>query len=147
MAFDPTLPVDDSLVDAGELRSQFTGLDAKITAVSAVSGAQVDNTTTGSPGSSAGVSVQFTAGILHFAFTVPQGVEGPQGPAGEVTQSQLSNDLSNAVNNAMLTTLPQTSSNSNAVQNLNLTPAASYDPQQILALVNAYNDLLNALRR
>ena len=140
MAFDPTLPINDSLVDAGELRSQFTGLKDVLDA-GAVTAAQTQSTGTLSPGSPATADVALNAGTLTFTFGIPAGMPG------EVTQSQLSNDLSNAVNNAMLTTLPQTSSNSNAVQNLNLTPAASYDPQQILALVNAYNDLLNALRR
>ena len=140
MPFNPTLPIDDSLVDAGELRSQFTGLDDKITAVSAVTGAQVDTTTTGSPGSSAAVSVQFTAGVLHFAFDVPQ---GQQGPTGEVSQSQLSNDLVNTQNAAVNTVLPLTSANSNGVGTLGV----SSGDFTVQTVIDKLNELINALRR
>ena len=43
--------------------------------------------------------------------------------------------------------LSSSSNNSNGVSPLNLTPAPAYDPQQILTLMNAYNELLTALRR
>ena len=88
--------------------------------------------------------MSLAAGVLHFAFDVPQ---GQQGPRGEVSQSQLSNDLVNTQNAAVNTALGLSSANSNGVPALSLSPVPSCDPQQILALVNAYNDLLNALRR
>ena len=75
------------------MRSQFTALDDKITALPNVTGAQVDTTNTGPPGSSAGATVSLSGGVRHFNFDVLQGVDGQQGMAGEVTQSQLGNDL------------------------------------------------------
>ena len=147
MPFDPAKPADLSPLSSAEMRSQLTALDDKITALPVVTAAQVDTTTTGSPGSAAAASVSLSAGTLHFNFDVPQGAEGQQGPAGEVTQSQLSNDLGNTQNAAVSTALGLSSANSNGVPLLSLTPAPNYDPQQFQELVNAYNDLVNALRR
>ena len=140
MAFDPLLPTDGSLIVAGELRSQFTGLDAKITAVPGVTGAIVDTTNTGSPGSSAAASVSLSGGVLHFNFDVPQ---GQQGPTGEVSQSQLSNDLVNTQNAAVNTALPLTSANSNAVSLLGV----SSGDFTVQTLIDKLNELINALRR
>ena len=106
MSFDPTLPLDDSIVDASELRSQFTGLLDEIAAV-------------------------------------PAGPPGPQGAPGEVTQAQLSNDLSNTQNATMLATLPLTSANSNGVPLLSITSGDF----AVQTLIDAYNSLVLSLRR
>ena len=106
----------------------------------AVSGAVVDNTSTGSPGSSAAVSVSLASGTLHFAFDVPQGA---QGPTGEVSQSQLSNDLVNTQNAAVKTVLPLTSANSNGVS----LPGVSSGDFTVQTLIDKLNELINALRR
>jgi hypothetical protein len=55
MSFNPNLPLDDSLLIAGEMRSQFTGLKTLI-----------DNVPAGPPGPQG-----------------PQGEQGPEGPQGE----------------------------------------------------------------
>ena len=134
MAFDPTLPLPGAPAVSSVMRSQFTGLKALIDAVPAVTGATVDSVTIGSGTS---VNVSLVTGVLHFDFLLQPG------PPGEVAQAQLSNDLANAVNQAMLITLPQTSANSNGVGTLSI---ASGDFVQ-QTLIDKLNELINALRR
>ncbi len=138
MAFDPTLPIDDSLVDAGELRSQFTGLKSLIDAVTVVTGATVDSVTIGSGTS---VNVSLVTGVLHFDFILQPG------PPGEVTQAQLSNDLSNTANQAMLNTLPQTSANSNNVALLSGTISNPPTQAEVQENRDKINELVSSLRR
>ena len=147
MAFDPTKPVEGSEIDATELRAQLTGLDDKITAIGSVTGAQVDTTNTGPPGSSAGASVSLSGGVLHFNFDVPQGVDGLQGPPGEVTQSQLSNDLVNTQNAAVNTALGLSSANSNGVSLLSGTVSNPPTQAEVQENRDRLNELINALRR
>ena len=135
MPFDPLKPADLSPLSAAEMRSQLTALHELIPAA-----AQVDTTNTGSPGSSAAASVSLAAGVLHFAFDVPQ---GQQGATGEVSQSQLSNDLSNTQNAAVNTVLPLTSANSNGVSLLGV----SSGDFTVQTLIDKVNELINALRR
>ena len=139
MPFDPALPVDASTVEAAELRSQFTGLKTLIDALSAagITGAVVDNTSTGSPGSSAAVSVSLVAGVLHFAFDVPQGQQG------EVSQSQLSNDLVNTQNAAVNTALGLSSANTNGVGLISITSGDF----AVQTLIDKMNEFLTAARR
>ena len=140
MPYDPNLPVEGTECDAVQMRAQLTGLDDKITAISSVTGAVVTNTTTGAPGSGAAVAVQFAGGVLQFQFTVP---EGPQGVPGEVSQSQLSNELSNVSNFAIGQATSVSSNNSNAVQTLDNTMVNA----EAEALRVKLNELLLALRR
>ena len=140
MPYDPSKPAASSPNSSAEMREQLTSLKSLIDAVPVVSGAVVDTTTTGSPGSPAAVSVQFTAGVLHFAFDVPQ---GQQGLTGEVSQSQLSNDLVNTQNAAVNTALPLTSANSNAVSLLGV----SSGDFTVQTVIDKLNELINALRR
>ena len=134
MSYDPTKPPSGAPASSAELRSQFTGLKALIDAVPVVTGAAVDSVTIGS---GTAVSVNLVAGILHFDFILQPG------PPGEVTQAQLSNDLSNTANQAMLNTLPQTSANSNGVGTL----AMSSGDFTVQAVIDKLNELINALRR
>ena len=136
MAFDPTLPADDSLIEADELRSQFTGLKTLIDA-GAVTAAQTQNTGTLSPGTPATADVALNAGTLTFTFGIPAGANG------EVTQAQLSNDLSNTQNAAVNTALPLTSANSNGVGTLGV----SSGDFTVQTLIDKVNELINALRR
>ena len=136
MAFDPTLPIDDSLVDAGELRSQFTGLKTLVDA-GAVTAAQTQNTGTLSPGTPATADVALNAGTLTFTFGIPAGARG------EVTQAQLSNDLVNTQNAAVNTALPLTSANTNAVALLGI----SSGDFAIQTLIDKMNELITAQRR
>jgi len=141
MSFNPLLPANGAPIVAAELRSQFTGLHDEIAAVPAITGAQVDTVNTGSPGSSASAGVTLNGGVLHFDFTIPAG------EPGEVTQAQLSNDLVNCQNAAVLTVLPMTSNNSNGVTTLSMTANTSYDPSEMQAVINKMDELINALRR
>ena len=85
---------------------------------------------------------QFT-GLHDEIAAVPAGPPGPQGPPGEVTQAQLSNDLSNTQNATMLATLPLTSANTNAVPLLSI----SSGDFAIQTLIDKVNELINGLRR
>jgi len=140
MAYNPLLPVNGSQIVAAELRGQFMGLKSLIDA-GAVTGAQTMNTGTLPPGSSATAEVTLTAGELIFTFGIPAGAPG------EVTQAQLSNDLVNCQNAAMLATLPQTSANSNAVSLLGLTVSDPPTQAELQAVADKVDELLNALRR
>ncbi len=138
MPFNPLLPANGGPIVAAELRSQFTGLKSLIDAVPAVTGATVDSVTIGSGTS---VNVSLVTGVLHFDFILQPG------PPGEVTQAQLSNDLSNTANQAMLNTLPQTSANSNGVAVLGLTVSDPPTQGEMQSLANKLDELINALRR
>ena len=134
MSFDPSKPAGGTPLSSAEIRAQLTALKALIDALPGVTGATVDSVTIGSGTS---VNVTLAAGVLHFDFLLQPG------PPGEVTQAQLSNDLSNTANQAMLNTLPQTSANSNNVSNLNIA-SGDFTMQMI---IDKLNELINALRR
>ena len=84
--FDPTLPQENTEIDAAQMRSQLNGLKALIDAITTLSAAQVDGVATLPPGLPAAVSVTVTGNTLHFTFQIPQ---GEPGTPGEVSQSQL----------------------------------------------------------
>ena len=144
-SFDPALPEDGALVVAEVLRDQFNGLAAMIAAVPTISSAQVDGVTTLPPVDPATVSVQVVGGVLYLTFGIPQGIQGqvgqdgPQGPPGEVTQE--------ALDNAIIGALSQTSNNSNGVAMLSESADTSYNQPQMQDLINKVDELINALRR
>ncbi len=142
MPFDPTLPANGAPIVAAELRSQLTGLQALIPA--GLTSAQVDSTNSTSPGNPATASVSLAGTVLHFDFTIP---EGQQGQPGEVTQSQLSNDLSNTANSIFNTIMPLTSNNSNGVGTLGQSADSNYQQSQMQDVMNKLDELINALRR
>jgi hypothetical protein len=82
MAYDPSLPVNNSSVTATELRGQFGGLFDLIQAVPVTTSYVVDEVNTGSAGGSASVGVSFVAPTVHFTFTIPRGADGGTGPEG-----------------------------------------------------------------
>ena len=141
MPFDPTKPADHAPDSSAEMRAQLNALKALIDAVPAVTAATVSVFPVLGSGATPSGSVTLNAGVLHFDFGLVAG------PPGEVTQAQLSNDLSNAVNQAMLTTLPQTSANSNAVALLSGTVSDPPTQAEVQAQQDKINELLNALRR
>lgn len=63
------------------------------------------------------------------------------------TQAQLSNDLVNTENAAVLTTLPQTSANSNGVSLLNMSVSDPPTQAEMQAIADKVDALINALRR
>lgn len=112
MPFNPNIPADDSLIEAPQMRSQFSSLKTLIDNVPAgprgpqgvpgpdgpqgaqgpqgndgpqgppFANATVDGVTTLGPGSPATVGVAFDGTTVHFSFGIPQGYEGATGPAG-----------------------------------------------------------------
>ena len=104
--------------------------------------AVVDSVTTLNPGEPATVNVSFDGTLVHFSFSIPRGNDGAtgaQGLPGEVTLSDL--------NNAMTTTLGQTSNNTNGVSPLSQVADASYNAVQIQDLISKVDELIAALRR
>jgi hypothetical protein len=97
------------------------------------------------PGDPATVSVSVTGNTLHFTFSIPQGdvgpqgQQGPQGLPGEVTQTDL--------NNAEQNMLAQSSANSNGVGSLSMNADPAYDQNQLQAVMQKLDELINALRR
>ena len=82
-------------------------------------------------------SEKVAVGMLHLTFDVPQGL------TGEVSQSQLSNDLVNTQNAAVNTVLPLTLANSNGVSPLGV----SSGDFTVQTVIDKINELINALRR
>ena len=119
MPFDPALPQENTPVDAAQMRSQLNGLKELIDTIPA--GPQGPEGPAGPPGPEGSQG--------------QQGPQGPQGPPGEVTQTDL--------NNGLLNTLSQCSSNSNGVNTLD-TPMPDPDME---SLRQKLNELINALRR
>ena len=142
MPFDPTKPANNSPNSSAEMRAQLNGLKALIDAMASVSAAVVDGVTTLPPGDPATVSLSLTGTTMHFTFGIPQGHDGQQGPQGlpgEVSQADLSN--------AVLNMLGQSSNNSNGVGSIAMNADVNYDHNQLQAVINKLDELINALRR
>jgi len=101
MPYDPTKPVEGTLCDAAEMRSQFNGLKDEIDLLA----------------------------------------------VNSVSQAQHANDLINTENAAVLTALPQTSSNSNNVSTLSQNAEPVYEQNQMQGLMDKLDELITALRR
>ncbi len=140
MPFDPSKPASHAEITSPELRSQFTGLKAVLDA-GAVTAAQTQNTGTLSPGTPATADVALNAGTLTFTFGIPAGAPG------EVTQAQLSNDLVNCQNAAVNTAMSLSAANSTGVSNFSGTISDPPTQAEVQALADAYNNLVNTLRR
>jgi hypothetical protein len=165
MPFDPTLPINNTVIDADELRAQFNGLKDLIDAVPAgpagadgapgasgndgatgpqgppFASAMVDGVTTLNPGESATVTSSFDGATVHLTFALPRGgngstgPEGPAGAPGEVTAAQLADAVAG------------TAANTNAVATLDI---AFSDPPTLAdleALRAKLNELIVAQRR
>jgi hypothetical protein len=113
--------------------------------------------TTLAPGSAATVSTSFDGANVHFAFGIPSGDTGTQGPQGnDGPQGPQGNDgpqgppgNNGEVSNADLATaIATTSSNSDAVATLD-TPFTNDPPTlaDIEVLRAKVNELISALRR
>ena len=88
------------------------------------------------------LTVSVTGSTLHFTFGIPQGytgAEGPAGPPGEVSQTDL--------NNAVLNMLNQSSNISNGVNLLNLFVSDPPTQGEVQQIVNKLDELINVLRR
>jgi hypothetical protein len=80
--FDPNYPTTNALIESAPMRSQFNGLKDLIDAIQTITAAQVDAVNTVNPGDPAVVNVSVNAGVLHFAFAIPQGIQGEPGSTG-----------------------------------------------------------------
>ena len=129
--------------------ARTTAIKALIDALAAsgISGVVVDDVSTLPPGSAATVSASLTTGVLHLSFGLPSGADGATGPTGEVSQSQLSNDLVNTQNAAVLTTLPLTSANTNGVSLLAMTVSDPPTAGEVQTIANKLDEFINAARR
>jgi hypothetical protein len=77
--FDPNIPADHADLTGAMFRGQFTGLKDLIDALQTITGAVVDGVNTGAPGDPAEVNLSVVDGVLHFSFSIPQGVDGSNG--------------------------------------------------------------------
>jgi hypothetical protein len=82
MPFDPTLPQENTLADAVQMRAQFNGLNDKIDAIHGITSAVVDFVTTVGPGQPATVTVSLVGTVLHLSLAFPRGADGLQGIPG-----------------------------------------------------------------
>ena len=124
MSYNPLIPLDDSLMEADEMRSQFTGLKTLIDEVPAgPPGPQGPQGDAGPQGPQGEAGPQGDSGS--------QGERGPQGMQGEVGLQQLNDAISG------------TSRNSDGVSTLE-TPFADPDAETLRLKVD---ELIAALRR
>ena len=135
MAFDPTLPLENTETDAVQMRNQLNGLKDLIDAIPAgpegppgpqgppFAAAMVDSVTTLPYYEVATVSSYYDGTYVRFTFGIPQGVPG------EVSLIQLNDAIS------------FTSANSNAVSTLT-EPSPTVED-----LAAKLNELITALRR
>ena len=72
----------------------------------------------------------------------PQGNDGPTGATGQPGEVSLSD-----LNAALLTNLNQCSNNSNSVGSLSMNADPAYDQNQMQAVMQKLDELINALRR
>ena len=82
MPFDPSQPAENSPLSSAVMRSQLNGLNTLIDAVPTITSAVVDAVNTLPPGDPATVSASVVAGVLHFSFSIPEGMQGIPGPQG-----------------------------------------------------------------
>ena len=104
--------------------------------------ALVDSVNTLNPGEPATVDLIFDGTNVRFTFGIPQGAMGATGDSGqngEVTQVDL--------NNALQSTLAQTSGNSNSVSTLGLAVSDPPSQGELQAVADKLDELITALRR
>ncbi len=147
MPFDPTKPAFHSANSSAEMRAQLQALHDEIAAVPTVSTVVIDAVNPLPPGSLPTVTSFLNGEELHFAFGLVAGTDGAQGPPGEVSQSQLNQEIAAAQTNIQNAVLPQTSSNSNIVASLNMTVSDPPTQAEMQALANKLDELISALRR
>jgi hypothetical protein len=142
MPFDPSLPAPNSPLQSQVIRDQLQALFNLINGIVTVTAAQVDGVNTLPAGSPANVNVSVNGGTLHLSFDIPQGNDGPTGATGQPGEVSLSD-----LNAALLTNLNQCSNNSNGVGNLSMNADPNYDQNQMQAVMQKLDELINALRR
>ena len=151
MPYDPTKPVNGTLVDADFLRDQFHGMKDLIDAVPGITAVQVDAVNTLPAGQPASVTASIVSGVLHLAFDIPSGNDGSQGqPGNNGNDGQMGppGQQGEVTNAALATAIAATSANSNAVATLDTPfindPPTLADMETMRAKIN---ELLLAMRR
>jgi hypothetical protein len=164
--FDPSIPIENTEIDAAQMRSQLNSLKALIDAITTLTNAQIDATNTLPPGDPANVTLTTTGNTLHFTFDIPtgdtgpegpQGAEGPQGPEGpqgadgtpggppgpEGPQGPPGEVTLQQLTDEIATT----ALNPTTVAPLTFTPGPDYKPAQLQETIDKLNELLTALQR
>jgi hypothetical protein len=158
MSFDPTKPVNGSLIVAAELRGQFNGLKDLMDAIPpggvGPQGPQGEPGPAGADGrsivnvyddGSGRAIVQMSDGSTYGPFSIasgPAGAEGPpgpQGPAGEVSASQM--------NDAIALALAGTSNNSNSVSILDMIVSDPPTQMEVQNIASRLDQLILVLQR
>ncbi len=143
MPFNPSLPLDDSLMIAGEMRSQFSGLKSLIDQVPAGPPGPIGPEGSAGPVGPAGPpgeqGPEGPAGPQGEQGPIgpsggPPGPEGPQGPPGEVSSAELAAAIDGTARNP-------------GVDPLTFAADPSYDPAQLQAVIDKINEMLSALTR
>jgi hypothetical protein len=80
--FDPSLPQENTPVDAVQMRAQLNGLKDLIDALAVITAAQVEAVNTVPTGTSANAAVSVVGNELRFTFDIPEGAQGPAGSDG-----------------------------------------------------------------
>jgi len=91
--------------------------------------------TTLNPGEEATVTVSFDGSNVPFAYGIPRGADGADGPPGEVTQAVLDAAIAG------------TAQNPSGIAPLALTISDPPTQGEVQAIMDAYNALLAALQR
>ena len=133
--FDPTLPIENTEIDAVQMRAQLTGLKALIDAIQNITAAQVDGVNTVGPGDPAAVNVSVIGTTLHFTFDIPAGIDGSEGQPGEVSTQQ----LDDAING--------TSANTNAVSVLGFSVSDPPEQSEVQQILDKMDELILNGRR
>ena len=148
MPFDPTIPQENTPIDAAPMREQFNSLKALIDAVPAgPAGPEGPEGPAGAQGPEGPQGAQGPEGPMGPSGGPPgpegpigpSGPTGPQGPPGEVTQTDL--------NNAVQDMLSQSSANSNGVGTLAIAISDPPTQSEVQQIVSKIDELINALRR
>lgn len=143
MPYDPSLPLPHSPLESQVIRDQLQALFNLISNIASVTAAQVDGVATLYPTDPATVSVSITGGVLHLSFGIPRGSDGPQGPAGEVTTT----DMNAAIASAISSAIAGTSGNTNGISTLDTAPGDPPSLADYEALRAKVNELILNGRR
>lgn len=139
--FDPTLPQENTPVDAVQMRAQLNGLKDLIDAAPTITSAVVDSVSDVNPGMPAVVNVSVSNSVLHFAFEIPRGFNGTDGSngsdgaPGEVSNTQLDTAIAGTAANCNSVSLPSFTVSD---------PPTQFEMQQV---ADKLLELMNALRR
>lgn len=137
MAYEPDPPLENTKIDAAQMRSQLQGLKELIDLIAP--GTQtavfIDSISVVGPFNPPVASVSLVGTELHFTFSIPRGMDGSNGAPGEVTHATLAAEIAGVV--------ARIRANSHGVGTLD-TPFADPDDE---ALGGKLNELLTARRR